>query len=479
VVDAMAISREQLYVEVWAEPMTTVAQRYKVSSSFLARVCERLGVPRPPRGFWAQRAVGIKLEQPPLPKPEPGSELEWVRDGSDPRRQPMLAARRTKQAPRERPDTHALLVGAHAHFMHARENRDEQYQRPYKQNLVDVFVSKELIDGALKFANDFFLALEDRNHLVTLAPARSSFERMPAEVCEGHKHQQDSYRGPGRWKPAGPTLVTVGDVSIGLTVFEVSEEVEVRYDSKQSKYIRVTPLDALLLQKTRRGAASAYQDWTSKRWLPSGRLALHAYSPLQGVGWEKYWRERKPGDLLRQIEAIARELKRAVPAIKELVAKEEREAEERRIKWEAQQREWERREAERQRAEFELKRQKEIAEKISGWRLARDVRAYVDEIQALLKEADMRLTAGGRAEEELNWALAYADRIDPLLVWRADIEKAEHAGKPCPDCGKVHGPGGGTAATTRDGPDSLKADHEDGEEEEADGEEPDDSYESE
>ena len=36
------ISREQLYEEVWAEPMTTVALKYKVSSSFLARICTRL-----------------------------------------------------------------------------------------------------------------------------------------------------------------------------------------------------------------------------------------------------------------------------------------------------------------------------------------------------------------------------------------------------------------------------------------------------
>jgi methylaspartate ammonia-lyase len=36
------VDRETLYQEVWAQPMTTVAVRYGVSSSFLARVCERL-----------------------------------------------------------------------------------------------------------------------------------------------------------------------------------------------------------------------------------------------------------------------------------------------------------------------------------------------------------------------------------------------------------------------------------------------------
>jgi hypothetical protein len=32
------VVRDQLYKEVWAEPMTTVAKRYAVSSNYLARV---------------------------------------------------------------------------------------------------------------------------------------------------------------------------------------------------------------------------------------------------------------------------------------------------------------------------------------------------------------------------------------------------------------------------------------------------------
>jgi hypothetical protein len=108
----MAVSREKLYEEVWAEPATTVAKRYDVSSNFLARVCERMGIPRPPRGYWAQQAVGIEIEQPPLPDAEPGSDLEWVRDGSEPRRQPIPASAKSSSRPKqERPATHALVVG--------------------------------------------------------------------------------------------------------------------------------------------------------------------------------------------------------------------------------------------------------------------------------------------------------------------------------------------------------------------------------
>ena len=40
----MSVTREALYDEVWAEPMTTVAARYAVSSSFLARAFAARGV---------------------------------------------------------------------------------------------------------------------------------------------------------------------------------------------------------------------------------------------------------------------------------------------------------------------------------------------------------------------------------------------------------------------------------------------------
>ena len=55
---AEPLSREQLYALVWKEPMLAIAARFGVSSSYLARVCTMLNVPRPARGYWAKLAVG-------------------------------------------------------------------------------------------------------------------------------------------------------------------------------------------------------------------------------------------------------------------------------------------------------------------------------------------------------------------------------------------------------------------------------------
>jgi hypothetical protein len=62
------VSREQLYELVWSEPMLRVGERFGVSSSYMARVCADLRVPRPARGYWAQRELGKSLpKRPPLP----------------------------------------------------------------------------------------------------------------------------------------------------------------------------------------------------------------------------------------------------------------------------------------------------------------------------------------------------------------------------------------------------------------------------
>lgn len=45
------VSREALYEIVWDAPMLKVAARFGVSSSYMARVCTLLNVPRPERGY--------------------------------------------------------------------------------------------------------------------------------------------------------------------------------------------------------------------------------------------------------------------------------------------------------------------------------------------------------------------------------------------------------------------------------------------
>lgn len=370
----MTVGREQLYGEVWAEPMTKVAARYGVSSSFLARICERLGVPRPPRGYWAQLAVGKAPSKPALPEARPGDELEWSREGPArrmPRALPKAPENRARRRSRgsARPAQHPLLVGAEAHFEKARVSRDD-YLKPWKQLVVDVFTSKEANPAALALANDLFLALEDRGHQVTLAPRDQRLQRPVLDVRETGK--RDQYLSDS-WRPGRPTVVFVGTVAIGLTIYELTEEVEVRW--VDGKYVRV---DAV--PQTRRRRPAWDRDWTHKRDMPSGRLALRCSSPYAGASWEKLWSEAKPGELKSKLKSVVRELEQAAPTIADLVKEAERKAEIERKKWEVQREQWAREEAERRWVQAQKDSREELLNIIERWALATRIESFFENV---------------------------------------------------------------------------------------------------
>lgn len=115
------MTREELYARAWATPMSKLAQELGVSGSYLARVCARLDVPRPPRGYWAKRAVGRAPAITPLPDIGPGEPDAWEPG------QPLAAAIMLLQAPDAgaprqrvripRGHVHDLVAGATAHFL--------------------------------------------------------------------------------------------------------------------------------------------------------------------------------------------------------------------------------------------------------------------------------------------------------------------------------------------------------------------------
>lgn len=51
------IQRAELYERVWKVPISKLCQEYGLSDNGLRKVCRRLDVPVPKRGYWAKRAV--------------------------------------------------------------------------------------------------------------------------------------------------------------------------------------------------------------------------------------------------------------------------------------------------------------------------------------------------------------------------------------------------------------------------------------
>ena len=60
------LSREELFALVWEKPTVEVAKELGVSDVAVAKLCARLQVPKPPRGYWARMEFGQTPHRTPL-----------------------------------------------------------------------------------------------------------------------------------------------------------------------------------------------------------------------------------------------------------------------------------------------------------------------------------------------------------------------------------------------------------------------------
>jgi hypothetical protein len=373
-----SVTRETLYHLVWAQPMLKVAAQYGVSSSYLARVCSAMNVPRPERGYWAKLAVNKAPAVPALPEVRPGDQVAWTPGGGPitvarpPPRPPDRQLKRKSKLTIPVPDEHPLLTRAKALFEGGRLSYEGDYLKPAKKLLVDLVVTKTGLDKALAFANQFFLELEAKGHRVVIAPYAESFARE--EVDE--REEPAKNRGYNNlWSPGRCTVAYLGTVALGLTIIEMSEQVAVRYVG--GEYVRETDY-----VPPKRSRYTADNTWTTKKPFPTARLCLQVYSPYWRAKWVRRWRETKDRDLTDQISTIVRELERAVVDVARLVEEGERQAEFERQRWEEESRRREAEEAELRAARALKESKDELLNIIEQWAQSRRIQEFFFEVES-------------------------------------------------------------------------------------------------
>ena len=78
---AHRLTREELHELVWTEPMSRLAKTFGVSDVAVSKACKRASIPRPPRGYWARKRAGKNAPRVELPLRGPGMSHE-VRIGA-------------------------------------------------------------------------------------------------------------------------------------------------------------------------------------------------------------------------------------------------------------------------------------------------------------------------------------------------------------------------------------------------------------
>ncbi len=365
-----SFTREELHDLVWSEPMTKLGARFGISGNGLKKACRRANIPVPPQGYRNKLQAGHKVTKTPLP-PESGRTPAKVTidpPGQRPAPPPLppvpasvqqkidaeLRSGKPIKVPATLSSPHRIIAG----WLHdSRQKMREARYDPWSRDLYKPVDKTDLDKRRLRILSALFKALEARGYKLT---AGESYRRS-VEIGLGH------------------------------------EKLEMSLEERIRQVRRQLTDD----EKTKWGYSAASQKWTQEK-VPTGELILKI-KEADRYGRDKEWRETAEAPLEEKLKDVIAEIAGMFEAIR---LRREWEAEEQKRRWKL--------EEERRLAEMERKREKIRYSRLIGdcedWRRATDIRACVAAVEA----SDLaRKDAEAFATWKL-WALAHADRIDPL-----------------------------------------------------------------
>lgn len=364
------VSRQTLYDQVWSTPMARLAKEYGISDVALAKICKKLKVPYPGRGYWRRKETGKAVKQLPLPpNSDPGKQAVTIYptirpDALEPVSEETTQRIMAEQTPEQKievPDrlgkTHRLLSG---HLTEWRSASIDEYGAIRSGSLrqLNIRISPQHLSRGLRIMNTLFAALETRGYQVGI---------------------QDGFR------KAFGVRINGEPVQFGL------EEKFQRIERQEKKNQRPDP-------------------WGYRRYeyVPTGLLALKI-TEWGADGLQKTWSDGKTTKLENCLNDFVVGLLKVAEAVKARRLKQEQE-------------EQLRREAERRRQEKAVKRQEELARRQAleqeavNWAKAQQLRTYLSALKDMLTTKHGEIQPGSQADQWLLWAHQHADRLDPLVA---------------------------------------------------------------
>lgn len=328
-------------------------------------------------GLLAEEGGGAGGGHVPTSRTSAGDEIEWARDRwGRPRTHPFPApeAPRPVGEPPSEPTRrlragHPLTTVAEAVLEKAKVT-DIGFLQPRAGGAPDIYVSKESLAKALRFATELYRALERRGHRVELSHPARCLSRPDIETREEGKPRNDWDSGRRLWRPGRLTLAIVGTVPISLAVYESTRMTRVAW--ADGKYVPLTRLA---------GSRLPLHSFETTRDLPTGKLHLQAASPFYRTAWSKRWSDAAGSSLRSRINEIAAELEAAAPVIvsqyheaERIIAREQEEAREAERKRLAE-------EAERRRLANRKAAREELEQIVRGWGHARVLEDFFDDLE--------------------------------------------------------------------------------------------------
>jgi hypothetical protein len=189
--EKVTVTREQLYDQVWAIPMSRLAAQYGISDVALAKTCAKLGIPVPPRGYWARLAVGQNPKRPKLPKALPDTPAE-VRLGRVPvgpaGEVPSRPAPPTVKVPEGLSAPHPVVEDLAKRISEAGQTDEHGRTKVGRSWGPYVCLRRKCEKRALVLLDALFKALVDRGHEVQMTGLhKDDGDPQPVVIIQGYK----------------------------------------------------------------------------------------------------------------------------------------------------------------------------------------------------------------------------------------------------------------------------------------------------
>lgn len=378
---AHSFTRLELYNLVWSEPMRDIAARLGLSDVGLAKACRNASIPVPPRGYWNKKKAGHRVAGFPLPPREPGH-------------------------------TDEVTVGQDRYWHHQKridENEPEPPLPVFDEPIEAVRARVEKRTPAIRVSPGFEPAHPDIRKLLEKDERKREKLRTSSYSWAWDTPVFDAPLQKRRLRILNAILLALAKQGFSGSVRgDKADEITIRIGRTRFE---------LELTETIQKPRSAQKNAPRQR-RESLRLGIKAGYKTVAIPLA----EDEPG---RSLEAGLRAV-----LVNLIVMGEERyrEHEVSHHKWLVQRRLEGIEESRKRKAEAERKERERIAtleqariDRLLGeakaLQRARDIRAYVDQVRSLSATLDPPVLDDALASWA-NWALAQADRIDPVLSRR-------------------------------------------------------------
>ena len=365
---SISIPRRHLYEQVWSQPMTLLARPYGISDVALAKICRKLGIPCPGRGYWRRKQTGKVVKQLPLPPSgDPAKQSAIISKRSlaqsgDPlaihtkeKIQSALTGEQKIDVPDRLVSPHTLLSGR---LTQLRSPKVDRYGAVWSGGLKDLNlrVSPSSLQRALRILNALFHALESRGYQLTLEDGTKS------SLCVRMQGEP---------------------IQFGL----------------EERFRRVAHPDQ---------HNDHLPAWQRERYayVSTERLVLKIVE-WGAQGLQKVWADGKTA----KVEACLNDFIIGLLKVAHVVKVERLQREQdQRARLEAQQRQW----AEETRRKKEEARRNYLIKDAEAWAQARNIRTYVTAFKDRFIARYGDIQAGSQVDQWMSWARRQADTLDPL-----------------------------------------------------------------